>query len=455
MFTSKRCFFIILTTIILIAILTFSVFKFFKFFNELTTVTPYNFYIENVNIEHKMKNEVTKIFNNLNDEMLNRTIKIIYNNGVNKYEYNYTCDELGISTDKDKVFSEVTYYIGIGNNSKEKIINYIKSKDDRKDFKLSYNIDNDILINRINEFDNIELSSPENAYYIYKDGKVEIIESKLGSEFDKEKLVELIIEKINTDEKNIEIEFPIKNVYPEITTEMLKDQGINELLASFTTEFDYKNKPRTENLKVATYTIDGTILAPGEIFSMNETLGERTQDKGYKVAPIFVNGVISKGLGGGICQVATTLYNSVLFSNLEIVERDHHSLTVSYVPLSRDAAISWGIQDLKFKNNTDNFIYIHGEVNEKTMTFEIFGTKNKDVNVKLETIVHNKIEPDVKEILDNNLPKGKKIVVSNGRAGYKSSLYKIIYKNGEEIERVKMSTDTYGTNPKIIRVGTK
>lgn len=187
---------------------------------------------------------------------------------------------------------------------------------------------------------------------------------------------------------------------------------------------------------------------------MNEVLGQRTKAKGYKEAPIFVNGKIRKGLGGGICQVASTLYNSVLYSNLEIIERDHHSLTVGYVPLSRDSAISWGIQDLKFKNNTDKYIFIHGRVDDKTMTFEIFGTK-KDIEVRLETVVHNKIEPKVTEIPDDTLKKGEKKVINYGRVGYKSSLYKSTYKDGKLIEKIKLSTDTYGTIPKIIKVGTK
>ena len=337
----------------------------------------------------------------------------------------------------------------------EKIINYINSKKNRKEFNLSYIIPKEIISDRINEFDEISLKEPVNAHYIYEDGQVKIVESIMGESFDKEKLVEEINEKILLDKNNIALEFPVKEIYPEFTTEKLKSQGIKELVSTFTTEYDYDNIPRTENLRVATSTIDGTILAPGEIFSMNEILGERTAEKGYKVAPIFVNGVIRRGLGGGICQVASTLYNSVLFANLDIVERDHHSLTVGYVPLSRDSAISYGVQDLKFKNNTNKYIYIHGEVNDKTMKFDIFGTKDKDIEVKLETVVHNKIEPKVKEILDNSLPKGTTEVVSYGRVGYKSSLYKITYKNGEEVEKVKLSTDTYGTNPKIIKVGTK
>ena len=151
---------------------------------------------------------------------------------------------------------------------------------------------------------------------------------------------------IENDIKEIdskEIEKPLEN--------KKIDPHFNDVLGEFKTEYNSGNTNRSTNIKLAASKINGCIINPGEVFSYNETVGERTIEEGYKDALVYVGGEVANGVGGGICQVSTTLYNACLFANLEIVERTNHSFTPHYVAAGRDATVSWGGPDFKFRNN--------------------------------------------------------------------------------------------------------
>lgn len=135
----------------------------------------------------------------------------------------------------------------------------------------------------------------------------------------------------------------------------------NNVYSSFSTYF-YSPAGRTTNIKVACKYIDGTLLAPGEVFSFNDVVGQRTAKRGFKKATVYRGQEVAEGFGGGVCQVSTTLFNAALLGNLDIVERSQHSMKVHYVDAGRDAAISWGTQDFKFRNNTDETIKISAKV---------------------------------------------------------------------------------------------
>lgn len=184
------------------------------------------------------------------------------------------------------------------------------------------------------------------------------------------------------------------------------------------------------------------------MFSFNKVVGERTKARGFDEAGVYINGNIQSELGGGICQVSSTLYNAVLLSDLEVVQRNNHSLTVNYVPLSRDAAVSWGSKDFKFRNNKDFYIYIHAETGENTITFDLFGTKS---NKKVELIskIIERIDSPIKYVQDTNLKDGE--IVKKGRTGYRSKLIKKVYENGKLIRREIVSQDKYMSTPTIIK----
>ncbi|MCL2574975.1 MAG: VanW family protein [Defluviitaleaceae bacterium] len=155
----------------------------------------------------------------------------------------------------------------------------------------------------------------------------------------------------------------MKSASPEQVAEpQMQPQWTLMTNGTYTSNFDIKQKNRTHNLDVSAKTLDGTIVAPGETFSFNEIIGKATRDKGYKLAKIFIKGKEEQGLGGGICQLSSTLYNAAEQAGLEIVERHPHSRRVYYVPENRDAAVAYGGVDLKIKNNTDKPVRIHSRV---------------------------------------------------------------------------------------------
>jgi vancomycin resistance protein YoaR len=182
------------------------------------------------------------------------------------------------------------------------------------------------------------------------------------------------------------INIPVVVTKPEMTEEILNKIKTTEL-SSFSTKFKSSQKDRTINLKISTEIINWTVVYPGEVFSMDNELGERTAAKGYKNAPVFSGRKVTLGLAGGICQTTTTTYNAALLANLQILERYRHSLPVTYIGKGRDAAISRNVQDLKFKNNTGYPIYIKAniDIKKELMTVKIYGyQKNFNINIATE-----------------------------------------------------------------------
>lgn len=208
-----------------------------------------------------------------------------------------------------------------------------------------------------------------------------------GEILDDAQLTQIIKEYLNSGsiEDDYVIDMPILIIKPELTEEILNKIKSTEI-STFSTKFSVKQVDRTENLRISTEDLNGTVIYPGEIFSLDDKLGERTVQKGYRYAPIFSDGKTVKGLAGGICQTSTTLYNTALFANLEIVERHKHGLPVSYINKGRDATVYRNVYDLRIKNNTEYPIYIKSYIDKKKglLTAKIYGYK-KDFNIKITT----------------------------------------------------------------------
>lgn len=220
---------------------------------------------------------------------------------------------------------------------------------------------------------------------------------------------------------NEECVIPLKIVYPNVTTNMIGTEAFPDLLSTFSTNYAVRNTNRTTNLILASNKINGTVLMPGEIFSYNKVVGERTIASGYKEAPIYVNGKVEDGLGGGICQITTTLYNAAVYANLEIVERSNHQFVPSYVGAGRDATVVFGAIDFKFKNNRNYPIKILCSVNSGVANFKILGLKTDN-------------EYDV-EIYSR--------ITSQTSNSINSETYKILKQNGNTIDETLLSRDTY------------
>ncbi len=256
---------------------------------------------------------------------------------------------------------------------------------------------------------------PVNAYYTTDPYTVHPSEDGVDFKISMEEAENLL------QQDQEEYVIPLKVTVPEITTKMIGTEAFPDLISEFSTKYSQSQKDRTTNLKLAAEKINGTVLMPGEVFSYNTVVGKRTIDAGYKEAKIYVNGEVVDGLGGGICQVSSTLYNAVLYANLEIVERKNHQFVPSYAGAGLDATVVYGSIDFQFKNTRNYPIKIQCSVDRGICNFQIYGLKEEteyEVNVWAN-------------------------VISRSKTAIKSKAYRQLKLNGEVVSTQLLSSDTY------------
>ena len=270
----------------------------------------------------------------------------------------------------------------------------------------------EIDLNKIHE----ELyKEPVNAYYTTDPYTVHPSEDGIDFKIGMEEAENLL------QQDQEEYVIPLKVTVPEVTTKMIGTEAFPDLISEFSTKYNQSQKDRTTNLKLAADKINGTVLMPGEVFSYNTVVGKRTIDAGYKEAKIYVNGEVVDGLGGGICQVSSTLYNAVLYANLEIVERRNHQFVPSYAGAGLDATVVYGSIDFQFKNTRNYPIKIQCSVDRGICNFQIYGLKEEteyEVNVWAN-------------------------VISRSKTAIKSKAYRQLKLNGEVVSTQLLSSDTY------------
>lgn len=268
--------------------------------------------------------------------------------------------------------------------------------------------------------------------------------------------------KISLDEaKNMianyqeEYTIPLKTLYPNVSTNDIGNEAFPDLLSSFSTSFTSSDYSRSTNISLATKKLDGVVIMPGETFSYNQTVGQRTIAAGFKAAPAYSNGQVVQEVGGGICQVSSTLYNAVLYSNLEIVERTNHGFKPSYVKPGLDATVSWGGPDFKFKNNRNYPVRIRTDSSGKILRIYIYGLKtDNDYTVSLDAQYVSNVPYKTVYQNDSSLRSGQSRVIESGSNGCKTATYKNLYdSNGNLVSSECISRDTYNPHNRIIAVG--
>lgn len=262
-------------------------------------------------------------------------------------------------------------------------------------------------------------------------------------------------EKILSEEKE-EYTIPLKITKPEKTLTDLGEEAFPDKIATYSTRYDPSNLNRSNNLSISAKKIDGTILLPGETFSYNQTVGERTIAEGYKEAGAYAGGRVVQDVGGGICQTSSTLYNAALLANLEIVDRSNHQFLTSYVSAGRDATVSWGTIDFQFKNNRTYPIKIEASAKNGVCLMSIYGIKEEtEYEVVIQSDVISYIPYKTIYENDSSLEEGKEVVEQSGYKGCKSETYKILKLNGKTVSKTLLSKDTYDAMDRIIKRGTK
>lgn len=289
-------------------------------------------------------------------------------------------------------------------------------------------------------------TAPKNATVDKTDGST-ILPSVDGVEFDVEEAKQIV-----GDGSEQTYQIPITRTPAEITAEDLAQVLFRDTLASTSTNLNEGNRSRTNNVRLACQYINGTILNPGEEFSYNGVVGERTPERGFQSAGAYANGQLIDEVGGGVCQPSSTLYMAVLRADLEVTERHNHSLTVSYTPLGEDATVSWGGPDFRFKNNTDYPIKIQASQSDGAMYIAILGTKTSDKKVTLKTEVLETLSYETIEKTDSSLSPGERRTEQTGATGYKTVTYKTVTENGQSTT-TKANNSYYKKRDKIVLVG--
>ena len=368
-----------------------------------------------------------------------------------------SASDMGLSCEDANVVEEAFEYGKEGNI----VQRYKIMKDLQQEphvFSLQFQVDEDTIRSIVEEKCTVYDVEAEDATVTREGGSFEITPGTKGIKLNVDASVEKIVETMSGwDGTGISIDLVCEVEEPRGTEEDFAQ--VKDVLGTFTTSFSSSGANRTKNVTTGAEKIDGTVVYPGETVSVYELTQPYTEENGYATAVAYENGREVDSVGGGICQVSTTLYNAVLKAELEVVERANHSMIVGYVDPSMDAAIAGTYKDLKFKNSTDAPIYIEGYVENKKITFTIYGhetrdTENRKVTYESEVLETTAPTPALVYVADAAQPVGYKVVTKSAHTGYKARLWKIVTVNGVEESREVINNSTYNASPAYCSVGT-
>lgn len=299
------------------------------------------------------------------------------------------------------------------------------------------------------------ITEPKDASITRENGEFVVTPSVEGKTVDLEDTKKALNDALALGLKEpVTVTAAVTEANPRITTDMLS--SIHDLLGTFSTNFSSSGNARATNLRVGAGKINGHLLMPGETLSGYDCMHPFTNANGYATAAAYENGQVVDSVGGGVCQISTTLYNAALQAELDISQRQNHSMIVTYVKPSQDAAIAGTFKDLKITNNYSTPIYVEGSTSGRNLTFSIYGkeTRPADRTVKYVSETLGTMDPGPpKEEVDPSMAPGARKKVQSSHRGYKSRLWKYVYVDGVEQSREILHTDTYNASPAIYKVG--
>ncbi len=501
---------VILICAIIVVLVTFASTG-FALFNINNTKIISNISIEGIDVSKLSKEEAEQKILETLEEDLEKNIIV----KTEDFQYEIQLSQIEAQYNTSKAIEEA-YNIGRNENIFKNNFEIIKCKIKNRNIEIEISYNEELLNNIINDIAVKIPGAVEEASYCIEDQKLIITKGKAGKSINKEKFKKEVIEKLKLNKQgediNLEIvdsnpqEIDIDKIYsevhkeaqdayytkepfqvyphvegidfdlesaremlkedkeeyvidlkitiPNVTTNKIGSEAFPDLISTFSTKYDASNTPRTTNLKLAMGKLNGVVVAPGETFSYNKTLGKRTAAAGYKEAGGFAGGKVVQTLAGGICQISSTLYDAVVYANLEIVERHNHMFLAGYVGAGKDATVVYGAYDLKFKNTRKYPIMIKTSIGSGVAKIDIFGIKEEvEYEVEISSKILSYTSFKVVRENDNSLAPGQERVAQNGMNGCKSITYKILKLNGKEVSRTVLSSDTYDAMNKIIKVG--
>jgi vancomycin resistance protein YoaR len=402
--------------------------------------------VEGVDLSGRSREEVAQLLTLWQKEYHDRTIMLQYEDRI----FNVEASTIDLDIDVDAALDEVLNY-GRHGSWWERIKQVRAGIEEGHPITLDIKYNADKLSRLTEQWKGMIERPPSNATFNLATGK--IVPHEPGYRLESEVLEPLVLEAFKKAERG-PITLPVQVLYPKITVDDITNSGIREILSTYTTIFNRQDVNRTENIKVAARKTNGYILYPGKVFSFNEVVGPREKVYGFKEALEIVDGEFVSGVGGGICQVSSTLYNAVILANLNIVERYNHSKPLSYIPLGRDATVSFGDLDFKFVNNTSGPLMIMAEVDDNKLMIGILGGQPLIEKIEIKTVNQETIFPNIVKKEDASLYIGETKIDKQGKPGYSVTTIRLVQSKGQGFKREVLSKDIYLADDTVIKVGT-
>lgn len=327
---------------------------------------------------------------------------------------------------------------------------------ENKEIPVPLSLDEDYLVEVLDEQLSDYIVPAKNAGLEFSDGELTVIEGESGKELNAEETIGELLKAIEdwSGEEELRVNVATNEIEPEHTSEELAE--VEDVIGTFETRYSSGDVSRNNNIMNAANKISGSVIYPGEEFDTMAHLVPFTTANGWSYAGAYLNGEVISDIGGGICQVSTTLYNAVLNAELEVVERYPHSMAVGYVQLSADAALNEGTKNFRFVNNTDAPIFIYAYASGGTLHVSIYGKEYRDENRTIE--YKNEILDVIPagaaiETVDETKPSDYREVTQTAHTGYRAKLWKNIYENGELVDTVLVNTSSYNSSPERVTIG--
>ena len=419
-------------------------------FNAYASIIPDGVSISGIDLSGKTTEEATKLIEDKINSIKEKQVDI----EISSKDIKATAGEIGFTCDNEAQALELVKSLSTGN-----VVKRYKAKSDydnsgNKITDLNYKIDEKKFDEFIDNNTKGFLEKPVDATIKREDGVFKITDEVDAINIDKDATRQSIEAELANNGSAISVKATASMQKAKITRSDL--ETIKDVLGTYTTDFSSSSEARANNIRVGSAKLGNHLLMPGEELSGYEQMHPFTEANGYQIAHAYENGRVVDSIGGGSCQIATTLYNAALRAEIAIPQRQNHSMTVSYVPASCDAAIAGTYKDIKIKNNLDTPIYVESYTNGRKLTFTIWGqdkrSKNRTIEFVPEILTSTPAGITYKD--DPTLPAGKEVKESVGHDGRTSKLWKVVKENGVEVERTLLSTDRYAVSNHIYRRGT-
>lgn len=295
---------------------------------------------------------------------------------------------------------------------------------------------------------------PRNAHLDARTGRVS--QEEAGSEMDFRAALAAVRRALKATGDRRLVQLPVRTLLPRVTKTQLAAVKAGRVLGRFSTRFDPTDGNRTHNIGLSAAAIDGLILKAGEVFSFNRVVGPRTAERGFKAAPEIIREKFVTGIGGGVCQVSSTLYNAVLNSGLAIVARTNHSQPLGYVQVGLDATVYYGLIDFRFRNNLESPVVLAADISDDVLTISVCGQNADSPEVRVQVGAIEPVEPaEEVEEEDPTLAPGTRVKAQEPKIGYRVEVWRVFYRNNREVGRERISRDYYRPRPLIWKVGPK